>query len=222
MYKLEGRVAYLLVRFEKPRLIGYLRFVHAGPFLEIIATLLSSSQCPKPVMSLCAQALLRAFSDPKARGNGGTPPPPLVNLWNTINKGLGLAESMTSHRYFLLLHEISADRLQRTRHSSRPTNPLGEPSPSRPPSYPRSSTQGQTRISRHRRHPPPHTANEIPSPVLVGTQCGREYGKHGPMQAARYARVDRNSLDLVVGRVRSAVDACFFAFDLAKRDRENG
>ena len=45
-------------------------------------------------MSLCAQALVRAFSDPRARGNGGTPPPPLVNLWNTVNKGLGLPESM--------------------------------------------------------------------------------------------------------------------------------
>jgi len=44
------------------------------------------------VLSLCAQALVRAFSDPRARGNGGTPPPPLVNLWNTVNKGLGFPE----------------------------------------------------------------------------------------------------------------------------------
>ena len=70
------------------------RFSHAGPFLDIVSTLLSSSLCPKPVMSLSAQALVRAFSDPRARGNGPAPPPALVNLWNTVNKGLGLPESM--------------------------------------------------------------------------------------------------------------------------------
>lgn len=69
------------------------RFSHAGPFLEIVATLLSSSVCPKPVMSLSAQALVRAFSDPRARGSGAVPPPSLVNLWNTVNKRLGLPES---------------------------------------------------------------------------------------------------------------------------------
>ena len=123
---------------------------------------------------------------------------------------------------FPLLHPTSTDRLRRTRHSSRPANALGEPSTSRPPSYPGSSAQGQTRFSRHRRHPPPYTANEIPSLVLVGTQRSREYGKHGPMQTARYTRVDRHSFNLIVGRLCSAVNARFFAFDLAQRDREDG
>jgi len=54
-------------------------------------------------MSLCAQALVRAFSDPRARGNGGTPPQPLVNLWNTVNKGLGFPESMGLLSYSLYL-----------------------------------------------------------------------------------------------------------------------
>jgi len=44
------------------------------------------------VMSLSAQALVRVFSDPRARGSGRTPPPSLVNLLNTVNKRLGLPE----------------------------------------------------------------------------------------------------------------------------------
>jgi hypothetical protein len=82
------------------QLMDNCRFSHSGPFLEIISTLLSSSLCPKPVMSLCAQALVRAFSDPRARGNGATPPPSLVNLWNTVNKGLGFPESTSPCFYF--------------------------------------------------------------------------------------------------------------------------
>ena len=144
-----------------------LRFSHSGPFLEIISTLLSSSLCPKPVMSLCAQALVRAFSDPRARGNGATPPPPLVNLWNTVNKGLGFPESTGSPFHLRLLYRSGADRLQRACYSARPTNALGEPPPSHSSSDPRSSAQGQARLSRHRRHSLPYAANEIPSPLLV-------------------------------------------------------
>ena len=58
-------------------------------------------------MSLSAQALVRALSDPRARVNGGMPPPPLVNLWNTVNKGLGLPESASP----LPFHSTSAERL---------------------------------------------------------------------------------------------------------------
>jgi len=167
-------------------------------------------------MSLCAQALVRAFSDPRARGNGGTPPPPLVNLWNTVNKGLGLPESTRPPRFSSPPQgRTSADQSHRTRHSSRPTNALGKPPPPHSSSDPRSSTQGQTSLSGHRRHPPPHTPNEIPSPLLVRTQRSGEHGKHGSMQTTRHARVGHRPFDVVVGRVRSAVDARFFAFDLA-------
>lgn len=195
------------------------RFSHAAPFLEIISTLLSSSLCPKPVMSLCAQALVRAFSDPRARGNGGVPPPLLVNLWNTVNKGLGLPESTSPSRF--PLHHTDADRLCRIRYSPCRTNAMGKPPPSRSSSDPGSSTQGQTSLPRHRRHPPPHCPHKIPSPLLVRTQRIGKHGKHGPMQTARHARLGHRPFDFV-WRVRSAVDASVFAFDLAERDREDG
>lgn len=99
---LKNGVSYFLGPLLNWTLVGVIKslirdvqargFSHAGPFLDIISTLLSSSLCPKPVMSLSAQALVRAFSDPRAKGNGPAPPPALVNLWNTINKGLGLPE----------------------------------------------------------------------------------------------------------------------------------
>lgn len=128
-------------------LIYHHRFSHAAPFLEIVSTLLSSSLCPKPVMSLCAQALVRAFSDPRARGSGGVPPPPLVGLWNTVNKGLGLPESTTP--FPLPPYRSSIDRMQRTRYSPRATDAMGEPSPPCPSNDSRSSTQGQTSLPRH-------------------------------------------------------------------------
>jgi len=170
-------------------------------------------------MSLCAQALVRAFSDPRARGSGGVPPPPLVNLWNTVNKGLGLPES-TSYSGFPL-YFTSADLSRRTRYNPRATNAMGESPPPRSSSDPRSSTQGQTGLSRHRRHPPPHPPNEIPSALLVRTQSSGEHGKHGSMQTARHARVGHRPFNLVRG-VRPAVDAGLFAFDLARRDCEDG
>jgi len=92
---------------------------------------------------------------------------------------------------------------------------MGKPPPSRPASDPRSSTQGQTRLSRHRRHLPPHLPYKIPSPLLVRAQRSGEHGKRGPVQTARHARVGHRSFDFVVGRVRPTVDAGIFAFDLA-------
>ena len=181
--------------------------------------MLSSSLCPKPVMSLCAQALVRAFSDPRARGSGGVPPPSLVNLWNTVNKGLGLPESTSQSRF--PLHRTNTDRSRRTRYNPRPANAVGEPPSLRSSSDPRSSAQGQTSLSRHRRHPPPHSPNEIPLPVLVRAQSSGEHGKPGSMQTARHACACHRPFNLV-RRVRSAVDAGFFAFDLAQRDREDG
>ena len=170
-------------------------------------------------MSLCAQALVRAFSDPRARGSGGIPPPPLVNLWNTVNKGLGLPES-TSHSGFPL-YRTSANRLRRTRYNPRATNAMGESPPPRPSDDPRSSTQGQASLPGHRHHPPPHSANEIPPSLLVRTQSSGEHRKHRSMQTARHARFGHRPFNFV-RRVRSAVDAGFFPFDLARRDREDG
>ena len=98
---------------------------------------------------------------------------------------------------------------------------MGESPPLRSSGDPRSSTQGQTCLSRHRRHPPPHSSDEIPSALLVRTQSSGEHGEHGSVQTARHARAGHRPFD-IVRRVRPAVDAGLFAFDLARRDREDG
>ena len=50
-------------------LISIGRFV-APIHLEILQTLLLSNFCPRPVLCMCAQGVLRIFSNSKARGLG--------------------------------------------------------------------------------------------------------------------------------------------------------